>query len=103
MNRNTRIIAALAIFVCVMVGAAYGSVPLYTLFCKATGLGGTTQRATSASGQIKNRTVTVSFDGNVDSALPWNFVPEVRKLRLKLGEVKTVKYVVHNRSTKTLV
>ena len=45
LNKNTRIILALAAFVCVMIGAAYASVPLYTLFCKATGLGGTTQRA----------------------------------------------------------
>ena len=31
-----------------MVGLAYASVPLYSMFCKATGFGGTTQRADAA-------------------------------------------------------
>ena len=72
LDKNKRIIITLAVFVCVIIGVAYASVPLYTLFCKATGLGGTTQRASAAPTQTKDRYITVSFDGNVDLGLPGN-------------------------------
>jgi len=102
-DRNKRIIISLVVFVCVMVGAAYASVPLYTLFCKATGLGGTTQRASEAPAQTKDRYITVSFDGNVDSALPWEFGPDQRSIKVKLGEVANIKYHARNNSDKILI
>jgi cytochrome c oxidase assembly protein subunit 11 len=101
-DKNTRLVIALAVFVVAMIGVAYASVPLYTLFCQATGLGGTTQRATAAPAQTTDRYVTISFDGNVDSALPWSFGPEQRSVRVKLGEVKTIKYRAQNNSSETL-
>ena len=42
------------------------SVPLYRLFCAATGYNGTTQRATAAAAEIvKDRTITVRFDAEM--------------------------------------
>ncbi len=38
-----------------MVGMAYAAVPLYDLFCRVTGYGGTTQRAEQASDRILGR------------------------------------------------
>ena len=102
LDKNKRIIITLAVFVCVMIGVAYASVPLYTLFCKATGLGGTTQRAETAPTQTKDRYITVSFDGNVDSALPWEFGPDQRNIKVKLGEVANIKYHARNNSDKIL-
>ncbi len=84
-----------------MAALAYASVPLYTLFCQATGFGGTTQRSTTQPVATKDRTVTVSFDGNVDSGLPWDFAPVTRDVTVKLGETAHILFRAHNRGTET--
>ncbi|TPG20566.1 cytochrome c oxidase assembly protein [Sphingomonas koreensis] len=58
-----------------MVGVGYASVPLYRIFCQATGLNGTTQRAVQAPGAVDQQ-VRVDFDTNVAPTLPWKFSPE---------------------------
>ena len=42
-RRNRRTAIGVGAFVCGMVGLAYASVPLYDMFCRATGYGGTVQ------------------------------------------------------------
>ena len=49
-RRNATTVALLAAVVCGMVGLSFASVPLYRLFCQATGFGGTTQRAAAGPG-----------------------------------------------------
>lgn len=98
--KNLRILALLVLAGGAMGAVAYASVPLYTLFCKATGYNGTTQRAEKAPARTSERSVTVSFDTNVDPNLPWDFKPEMPKLQAKLGETYTVKFYAHNRSDK---
>ena len=44
-SRNRRVALVCAAIAFGMVGLAYASVPLYTLFCQVTGYGGTPQRA----------------------------------------------------------
>jgi len=96
-NGNRRIAATLAGLVVVMVGLSYASVPLYNLFCRVTGYGGTTQRAEAASETMIDREIIVRFDANV-SGLPWSFRPEVPELRLKVGEMGQIAYLAQNRS-----
>lgn len=103
LDKNTRIGLMLVGFVCLMIGVAYASVPLYEMFCKVTGFGGTTQQAAVAPKEIKDRTVKILFDGNVDSGLPWDFGPDVRSVEVKIGEQKTISYHARNRSEQTLV
>ena len=73
--------------VAAMVGLSFASVPLYRLFCQATGYGGVPQRAERAPGEVLDRTIRVRFDGNVDGALPWTFAPDQRVMDVKIGEV----------------
>ena len=61
-RRNATTVALLAAVVCGMVGLSFASVPLYRLFCQATGFGGTTQRAIAAPGAVGDTLVTVRFD-----------------------------------------
>jgi cytochrome c oxidase assembly protein subunit 11 len=97
LSKNSQTIILLAAGVACMGALAYASVPLYTLFCRATGLGGTTQRASAATTvPAQARMVTVRFDGNVDPSLPWEFAPEVRSINLKLGETALIKYRARN-------
>ena len=54
-----------------MIGAAYAAVPLYDLFCRVTGFGGTTQVAEAAPGAVSDRLITVRFDASLNRKLPW--------------------------------
>ena len=85
-RRNRRVALVAAGVAVAMVGLAYASVPLYRAFCQATGFGGTTQRAEQAPAKAGDRTVTVRFDSNVSSNLPWSFTPEQLEQTVKIGE-----------------
>ena len=60
--RNLRVALVCASVAVGMIGLAYASVPLYSLFCRVTGFGGTTQRAVKPASTILDRTMTVRFD-----------------------------------------
>ena len=51
-RRNRRVALYAAIFVAAMVGLAFASVPLYRIFCEATGFDGTTGRAACIAGWV---------------------------------------------------
>ena len=87
----------------IMLGLAYASVPLYRLFCAATGFAGTPLQVAANKTQTGERWITVSFDGNVEQHLPWDFTPDQTSLRVKLGETALAGYHVHNHGTSTLV
>lgn len=90
--------AACAVFGAAMLGAAFASVPLYKLFCQATGYGGTTQRAEKAPDKAVDRTIVVRFDANVANGIGWAFRPEQRQVTVRLGEVGKVNFLAENRS-----
>lgn len=83
-----------------MVGLAYASVPLYDLFCKVTGFGGTPVVRASNTSDVANRMISVRFDANVSPSLPWRFSPETPEVKVKLGETTTVYYKVTNTADK---
>jgi len=82
-----------------MVGLAFASVPLYRLFCQVTGYGGTpnTENVAVPAGE-SDHIVTVRFDANVNSALPWRFKPGQREVRVRLGEETLIYYTAVNLS-----
>ena len=102
LRRDVMIAAGCGVFVAAMVGAAYAAVPLYNMFCRATGFGGTTQVSSSAPAQELGRELTIRFDSNVAAGLPWKFVPEQNSIRLRIGEVATVHYKVINEAARTI-
>jgi cytochrome c oxidase assembly protein subunit 11 len=77
---------SLAGLVAVMVGLSFAAVPLYRLYCQATGYGGVPQRAAQAPGEVLDRTITIRFDGNVAPGLPWSFAPVQQTMDVKIGE-----------------
>jgi len=79
-----------------MVGLAYASVPLYDLFCKVTGFGGTPIVRDENGSEIMDRTIAVRFDSNVAPGLSWRFSPEKPEVKVNLGEMTTVNYKVTN-------
>jgi cytochrome c oxidase assembly protein subunit 11 len=93
--------AILLVFVAGMVGMSYAAVPLYRIFCEATGYGGTTRRAEVAPKNVLDRVVTVRFDSNIANGLGWSFRPVKREVEVRLGEVGTVTFLAQNRTAKT--
>ena len=82
----------------IMLGLSYAAVPLYDLFCRVTGFGGTTQNASNKEVPkiVVNQDYKMRFDTNINSTLDWEFTPEIKTLDLKPGEVHTVKFYVVN-------
>ncbi|WP_262296193.1 cytochrome c oxidase assembly protein [Microvirga sesbaniae] len=83
-----------------MVGLAYASVPLYDLFCKVTGFGGTPIVRDANGSEIMDRTIAIRFDSNVAPGLNWRFAPEKPEVTVRLGETATVYYKVTNTGDK---
>ena len=98
-KKNLTPIALISIFL-LMLGLSFAAVPLYDLFCRVTGFGGTTQNASEKEIPkiIVNQDYKMRFDTNVHSTSDWNFFPEKNTIDLKPGEVHTVKFNVENPS-----
>ena len=97
---NGVIVAICCSFVIGMGAMAYAAVPLYEMFCKVTGYGGTTQRVEQASDVILDETIKVRFDANVGPGLPWTFEPVQREVELKIGETVQILYKARNNASK---
>lgn len=93
---NRRVAVACLGFFAGMVGMAYAAVPLYDLFCRVTGYGGTTQRVMQYSQTVLDRDIKVRFDANVSSGLPWDFKPVSRDVTIRIGETTQIAYQAKN-------
>jgi cytochrome c oxidase assembly protein subunit 11 len=91
-RKGFTVLALCAVLGC-MFGLVAASVPLYRLFCQATGYGGTTQRATAApSKEVADRLITVRFDAETAPDLPWEFRPLQASVQVHPGEEKVIAY-----------
>ncbi|WP_426169019.1 cytochrome c oxidase assembly protein [Sandarakinorhabdus sp. DWP1-3-1] len=82
-----------------MIGLAYASVPLYRLFCQATGFGGTTGRAEASAlpdaqalRALGGRTIKIRFDSNTAPGMTWKFQPRDREQTIAIGEKRLAFY-----------
>ena len=83
--------------VCAMTGLGWASVPLYRVFCQATGLNGTTNRALEAPGGIGSK-VDIKFDTNVSPGLKWSFKPELPSSTVDIGARDMAFFIAKNNS-----
>ena len=93
---RTAMLAVLGVLA--MTGLALAAVPLYSLFCRVTGFGGTTMRAGEAPGAVDGK-ITVAFDSNVSPALSWQFKPEVASDQIAIGARDMAFYTATNTGT----
>ena len=100
--RNLTVVFLSLGVVVAMFGLVAASVPLYRLVCQVTGFGGTTQRAEAASETVSERSITVRFNADVNSRLPWRFHPAQRDLTLAIGESGIAFYQATNLSARTI-
>ncbi len=75
---------------------SFAAVPFYDWFCRVTGFGGTTSVSATASDQILDQTVLIRFDASKDVGMPWDFKPQQREMRLRIGENAIAFYEAYN-------
>ena len=73
-KKNLTPIALVSIFL-LMLALSFAAVPLYDLFCRVTGFGGTTQNASNKEIPkiIVNQDYKMRFDANVHTTSDWKF------------------------------
>ena len=100
--RNRRVALASILGAAAMLGLAFASVPLYRLFCQATGFGGTVQRADAAPARKSAKTMLVRFDANVAASLGWSFTAEQAVMEVRIGEENLAHYRAVNTSDRAI-
>jgi len=97
-----RTVFPLVLLVGGMTALSFAAVPLYDLFCRVTGYGGTTQIATADSTEVLDRKITVRFDANISPKLDWNFKPAQTSMEVNIGESALAVYEAQNPTDKPL-
>ena len=93
---NRRILLSCLGIVAGMTALSFAAVPLYDLFCRVTGYGGTTQQAAETTGEIVDRVIRIRFDSSVNSGLQWEFQPVQRELSTRIGDSAVAFYRARN-------
>lgn len=81
----------------------FASVPLYNLFCKVTGYGGTTKYTAIASTKVGTKLLKIIFDANVDKNLPWIFKSEQNDAIIRVGENNLIFYTAENKTDQNII
>jgi cytochrome c oxidase assembly protein subunit 11 len=105
-NRNSRTALYALLGALFMLGMGYAAVPLYDLFCRVTGFGGTTQRASESDADIAAqaalsagaKTISVRFDASTARDVPWRFEPVQSTDTVQIGQRDMAFYTARNNS-----
>lgn len=100
-NANRKVMAWLIGFALFMLAMSFAAVPLYDLFCRVTGYGGTTQISEGNARGIIEREMGVRFDANIAPGLPLRVEP-ARIETNAIGTASTVYYRATNMSNREL-
>jgi len=93
------IVKRLSIVVIGMFFFGFALVPIYDVFCDVTGLNGkTNQQAYISADDIidTDRSVTVQFVATNNESMPWEFRPDVFKLKVHPGEEVQTTFFARN-------
>ena len=102
-RENALTLKKLLIVACVMFGFGYAMVPFYKKLCEVAGLNSIIKPQAVANTQVDaSRSLTMEFDANVRSSLPWSFRPVEKSVRFHPGELVHVEFEVRNLSDKPL-
>ena len=102
-TQNRRVVVIVSFVSLLMLSLSFASVPLYDIFCRVTGFGGTTQIASSAPGTPGLPDINIRFESSTSQSLNWSFYPLDKVVTIPLGEEKTVFYVAKNLTNKPIV
>ena len=109
-NRNRRTMLTMFGLALAMLGLGYAAVPLYDLFCRVTGFGGTTQVASESDAELAEqaalsaggKTFSIRFDANTARNVPWAFEPVQVTDTVAVGQRDMATYIARNDSDETI-
>lgn len=101
-RRNTVLAALLVVFIGGMTGLSFAAVPLYRMFCQATGYNGTPQIGASIAPGGNGALIEVRFDANTSPSLPWRFTADQPIVHVPLGEDTLASYSGRNQGKQTI-
>ena len=101
--QNKKSIIIISFIVLFMLSLSFAAVPLYDIFCRVTGFGGTTQIASTAPGSSGHPDINVRFESSTSSSLNWDFFAQSKVVTIPIGEEKTIFYFAKNLSDKPIV
>ena len=102
LNRNTVFAGGLAVCIASMVGVSFASVPLYRMFCQATGYNGTPRIGPSVAPGADGKTIEIRFDANTSPSLPWRFTADMPSVNVPLGEDHLATYTGLNEAGRSV-
>nr|XP_046233287.1 cytochrome c oxidase assembly protein COX11, mitochondrial [Scatophagus argus]XP_046233288.1 cytochrome c oxidase assembly protein COX11, mitochondrial [Scatophagus argus] len=91
-----------------MIGLSYASVPLYRLYCQASGLGGTAVAGHSTDQvetmqPVKERVIKITFNADLHASMRWNFKPQQTEIFVVPGETALAFYRAKNPTDKPII
>ena len=101
--QNKKVIFIITFVGMLMLSLSYAAVPLYDIFCRVTGFGGTTQIASSAPGSTGHPNINIRFESNFTDSLNWDFYSKTKTVKIPMGEEKTIYYFAKNLSDEPIV
>ena len=101
--QNKKVIFIITFIGMLMLSLSYAAVPLYDIFCRVTGFGGTTQIASSAPGSTGHPNINIRFESNITASLNWDFYSKTKTVKIPMGEEKTIYYFAKNLSDEPIV
>lgn len=101
---NSITLRKLIVMTLAMFGFGFALVPFYYKICEVTGINSGAEQALVKNTQVDtSRWVTIEFDANTNSGLPWQFKPTQRSLKVHPGQLVQVEYDVVNNSDQAMV
>ncbi|XP_033896532.1 cytochrome c oxidase assembly protein COX11, mitochondrial [Acipenser ruthenus] len=107
-KRNKTILTYIAAAGVGMIGISYAAVPLYRLYCQASGLGGTAvvghdAEKVESMTPVKDRILKITFNADVHAGLQWNFRPQQTEVYVSPGETALAFYKAKNPTDKPVI
>ncbi|UJR16385.1 hypothetical protein I4U23_003288 [Adineta vaga] len=114
-NRRVNIALYMSSMAILMLGLTYASVPLYKMFCEATGFDGVIRKTDDEdiiSANVRqlpqrmdkeNPMIRIHFSSTPSSLLPWTFEPEQREISIQPGETALAFYRAKNESNRPII
>jgi cytochrome c oxidase assembly protein subunit 11 len=100
---NQQTLVKLLVVSVMMFGFGFAMVPFYRALCDTLGLNSVVKAEVVKNTQVDTgRYLTIEFDANLRSNLPWTFTPVERSVRIHPGALTQIAYEVHNRSDRPI-
>ncbi|KAF9980712.1 Cytochrome c oxidase assembly protein cox11, mitochondrial [Mortierella antarctica] len=107
--KNTDMLYYTASILMGTLGLSYAAVPLYRMFCAATGLGGAPMVGETKFAPERlvprdnHRRIKVKFNADTSTSLQWSFQPQQRQVHVLPGETALAFYTAKNKSSEDVI